>query len=52
MLKIQGAEHGFITLTATNVGKTMTVPGGKGRIIGNARELASWLDLDFEACLK
>lgn len=33
---VEGAEAGFITLTATNVGKTMTVPGGKGRIIGNA----------------
>lgn len=33
---VEGAEQGFITLTATNVGKTMTVPGGKGRIIGNA----------------
>ena len=33
---VEGAERGFITLTATNVGKTMTVPGGKGRIIGNA----------------
>lgn len=33
---VEGAEQGFITLTATNVGKTMTVPGGRGRIIGNA----------------
>lgn len=33
---VEGAMQGFITLSATNVGKTMTVPGGKGRIIGNA----------------
>ena len=33
---VEGAEQGFITLTATNVAKTMTVPGGKGGIIGNS----------------
>lgn len=33
---VEGAEKGFITLTATNVAKTMTVPGGKGGIIGNS----------------
>ena len=33
---MEGAEQGFITLTATNVAKTMTVPGGKGGIIGNS----------------
>ena len=33
---VEGAKEGFITITATNVGKTMTVPGGRGRIIGNA----------------
>lgn len=33
---VEGAEKGFITVSATNVAKTMTVPGGKGGIIGNA----------------
>ncbi len=33
---VEGAEKGFITLTASNVAKTMTVPGGKGGIIGNS----------------
>lgn len=33
---VEGAENGFITLTASNVAKTMTVPGGKGGIIGNS----------------
>jgi len=33
---VDGAEKGFITLSASNVAKTMTVPGGKGGIIGNS----------------
>jgi len=33
---VEGAEKGFITLSASNVAKTMTVPGGKGGIIGNS----------------
>ena len=33
---VDGAEKGFITLTASNVAKTMTVPGGRGGIIGNS----------------
>lgn len=33
---VEGAERGFISLTATNVAKTMTVPGGRGGIIGNS----------------
>jgi len=33
---VDGAEKGFITITASNVAKTMTAPGGKGGIIGNS----------------
>lgn len=33
---VEGAENGFITVSATNVAKTMTVPGGRGGIIGNS----------------
>ena len=33
---VEGAQRGFITMSATNVAKTMTVPGGKGGIIGNS----------------
>ena len=33
---VEGAEKGFITLTASNVAKTMTVPGARGGVIGNS----------------
>ena len=33
---VDGALNGFITIAASNTAKTMTVPGGKGGIIGNS----------------